>query len=147
MAYLQEGRNKYHVTLNLETKGGQEILKSLAGQADILIETYPAGIMDAWGIGYEELSKINPRLIYTAITGYGQFGPESGRKQYDYDNVAQARSGVHYATGEVLPEGKAIDEMPYATSTKAGPWIAWATSGTFGAVGILAAVYYRETDR
>lgn len=144
MAYLQEGRNKYHVTLNLETKGGQEILKSLAGQADILIETYPAGMMDAWGIGYKELSKINPRLIYTAITGYGQFGPESGRKQYDYDNVAQARSGIHYATGEVLPEGKAIDEMPYATSTKAGPWIAWATSGTFGAVGILAAIYYRE---
>ena len=144
MAYLQEGRNKYHVTLNLETKGGQEILKSLAGQADILIETYPAGMMDAWGIGYKELSKINPRLIYTSITGYGQFGPESGRKQYDYDNVAQARSGVHYATGEVLPEGKAIDEMPYAISTKAGPWIAWATSGTFGAVGILAAVYYRE---
>ena len=67
MAYLQEGRNKYHVTLNLETKGGQEILKSLAGQADILIETYPAGMMDAWGIGYKELSKINPRLIYTAV--------------------------------------------------------------------------------
>lgn len=143
MAYLQEGRNKYHVTLNLETKEGQEILKSLAGQADILIETYPAGTMEAWGIGYDELSKINPRLIYTSITAHGQFGPESGRKQYDYDNVAQARSGVQYACGEVLPEGKTLADMPYATSTKAGPWIAWATSGTFGAVGILAAVYYR----
>jgi crotonobetainyl-CoA:carnitine CoA-transferase CaiB-like acyl-CoA transferase len=144
MAYLQEGRNKHHVTLNLETEEGQEILKSLVGQADILIETYPAGTMDAWGVGYDELSKINPRLIFTSITGYGQFGPESGRKQYDYDNVSQARSGVQYATGEVLPEGITRDEMPYATSTKAGPWIAWATSGTFGAVGILAAVYYRS---
>ncbi len=144
MAYIQEGRNKYHITLNLETEEGRDILKSLVGQADILIETFPAGKMDAWGIGYEELAKINPRLIYTSITGYGQFGPESGRNQYDYDNVAQARSGVQYATGEVLPEGKTLEDMPYATSTKAGPWIAWAVSGTFAAVGILAAVYYRE---
>ena len=143
LAYLQEGRNKYHVTLNLETKDGQEILKFLAGQADILIETYPAGTMDAWGIGYEELTKLNPRLIYTSISGYGQFGPESARKQYDYDNVSQARSGIQYGTGEILPEGKTYDEMPYAVPTKAGPWIAWAAAGTFGAMGILSAVYYR----
>jgi len=144
MAYLQEGRNKYHVTLNLETEAGRDMLRSLVGQADILIETFPAGKMDNWGIGYEELAKLNPRLIYASITGYGQFGPESGRNQYDYDNVAQARSGVQYATGEVLPEGKTVAEVPYATSTKAGPWIAWAVSGTFGALGILAAVYHRE---
>jgi len=144
MAYLQEGRNKYHVTLNLETEAGRDMLRSLVGQADILIETFPAGRMDNWGIGYEELAKLNPRLIYSSITGYGQFGPESGRNQYDYDNVAQARSGVQYATGEVLPEGKTVAEVPYATSTKAGPWIAWAVSGTFGALGILAAVYHRE---
>ncbi|MBW2618943.1 MAG: CoA transferase [Deltaproteobacteria bacterium] len=144
MAYLQEGRNKYHVTLDLQKEAGREILKSLVGQADILIETHPAGTMDEWGIGYEELSQVNPRLIFTSITAFGQFGPESGRQQYDYDNVAQARSGIQYATGEVLPEGKTLDETPQATSTKAGPWIAWATSGTFAAVGILAAVYYRE---
>ena len=143
LAYLQEGRNKYHVTLNLETKDGQEILKFLAGQADVLIETYPAGTMDAWGIGYEELAKLNPRLIYTSISGYGQFGPESARKQYDYDNVSQARSGIQYGTGEILPEGKSYDEMPYAVPTKAGPWIAWAAAGTFGAMGILSAMYYR----
>ena len=143
LVYLQEGRNKYHVTQNLETKDGQEILKFLAGQADVLIETYPAGTMDAWGIGYEELAKLNPRLIYTSISGYGQFGPESARKQYDYDNVSQARSGIQYGTGEILPEGKTYDEMPYAVPTKAGPWIAWAAAGTFGAMGILSAVYYR----
>jgi crotonobetainyl-CoA:carnitine CoA-transferase CaiB-like acyl-CoA transferase len=143
LAYLQEGRNKHHVTLNLETEGGREILKSLAGQADILIETYPAGTMEAWGIGYEELSQFNPRLIYASISAFGQFGPESGRQQYDYDNVSQARSGIHYATGEILPEGKTFDEAPYAVPTKAGPWIAWATSGAFGAVGILAALFHR----
>jgi CoA:oxalate CoA-transferase len=100
--------------------------------------------MDAWGIGYEEMSKINPRLIFTSITGHGQFGPESDRKQFDYDNVAQARSGIQYQTGEVLPEGKTYDEMPWAVPTKAGPWIAWSVSGTFAALGILSALYYRE---
>ena len=143
LAYLQEGRNKYHVTLNLETEEGREMLKSLAGQADILIETYPAGTMDAWGIGYDELCKINPRLIFASLTAFGQFGPESGRPQYDYDNVSQARSGIQYATGEILPEGKTFDEMPHAVPTKAGPWIAWATSGGFAAVGILAALFHR----
>lgn len=143
LAYLQEGRNKYHVTLDLEKEEGREMLKSLIGQADILIETYPFGTMEKWGLSYKELSKINPRLIYTSITSFGQFGPESGRSQYDYDNVSQARSGIQYGTGEVLPEGKTYADMPYAVPTKAGPWIAWYTAGTFGAVGILSALYYR----
>jgi len=144
LAYLQEGRNKFHITLDLEKKEGREIFKSLIGHADILIETYPVGTMDAWGIGYKELSKINPRLIFASITTYGQFGPESGRKQYDYDNVAQARSGNQYQTGEVLPEGKSAKEVPSAVPTRQGSWIAWATGATYACHGILAAVYYRE---
>ncbi len=143
LAYLQEGRNKYHVTLDLNKEEGRDILKCLVGAADVLIETYPSGIMDEWGIGYDELVKLNPRLIYTSISAYGRFGAESGRKQYDYDNVSQARSGIQYGTGEILPEGKTYDEMPYASPTKAGPWIAWAASGCFGAMGILSAIYHR----
>ncbi len=146
MAYLQEGRNKYHITLNLEKEAGREILRTLAGHADVLIETFPAGQMKKWGIGYDALSNINPGLIFTSITAYGQFGPESKRRQYDYDNVSQARSAVQYTTGEVLPEGKTLAEMPYATSTKAGPWIAWSVSGTFGAVGILSALFHRSVS-
>mgnify|MGYP000713128878 CR=1 FL=1 len=96
LGYIAEGRNKRHITLNLENPKGREIFKSLVGGADVLIETYPAGTMDAWGLGYEELAKLNPRLILCSITGYGQFGPDSGRRQYDYDNVAQARSGIQY---------------------------------------------------
>jgi crotonobetainyl-CoA:carnitine CoA-transferase CaiB-like acyl-CoA transferase len=144
LAYLQEGRNKYHVTLNLEKKEGRDMLLALAGQADVLIETYPTGVMDKWKLGYDELSAANPRLIYCSLTGFGQFGPESKRQQFDYDNIGQARSGVQYGTGEVLPEGKTFKDMPYAVPTKAGPWIAWSVSGTFGAMGILAAVHYRE---
>jgi len=143
LAYLQEGRNKFHVTLDLTKEEGRDILKCLVGAADVLIETYPAGVMDEWGIGYDELAKINPRLIYTSLSAYGGFGPESGRRQYDYDNVSQARSGIQYGTGEILPEGKTYEEMPYACPTKAGPWIAWAASGCFGAMGILSALYYR----
>ena len=142
LAYLQEGRNKHHVTLNMESAEGREIFKSLVGGADVLIETYPAGTMDNWGLGYAELEKLNPRLIMCSITGYGQFGPDSERKLYDYDNVSQARSGIQYCTGEVLPEGKTVKDMPWAVPTKAGPHIAWAVSGTFGAMGILAALYH-----
>src|SRR5512137_427112 len=68
LAYLQEGRNKYHVTLNLEKKEGRDMLKDLVGQADILIETYPKGTMEKWKLGYEDLAKINPRLIVCSLT-------------------------------------------------------------------------------
>jgi crotonobetainyl-CoA:carnitine CoA-transferase CaiB-like acyl-CoA transferase len=61
----------------------------------------------------------------------------------DYDSIVQARSGIQYATGEIVPEGKTLDEMPWATHTKQGPWIGAASAGTFMAAGILAAVYWR----
>jgi crotonobetainyl-CoA:carnitine CoA-transferase CaiB-like acyl-CoA transferase len=141
--YLTEGRNKFHITLNLENSEGREILKALAKQADVLIETYSPGVMDGWGIGYEQLKEINPRLIFASITGYGQFGPMSRSRMPDYENIAQARSGIQSGTGEVMPEGKSYDECPWAVPTKAGPWIGWAQPGTFMAVGILAALHWR----
>jgi crotonobetainyl-CoA:carnitine CoA-transferase CaiB-like acyl-CoA transferase len=141
--YLTEGRNKFHITLNLKEPEGREILKALVKQADVLIETYSPGVMDGLGIGYEALKKINPRLIFASITAYGQFGPMSRSRMPDYDNIAQARSAIQYATGEIMPEGKSYDECSWAVPTKAGPWIAWCQPGTFMAVGILAALYWR----
>ncbi len=141
--YLTEGRNKFHITLNLKKPEGREILKDLAGQADVLIETYIPGVMDRWGIGYEQLRERNPGLIFASITAYGQFGPMSRSPMPDYDNIAQARSGVQWATGEVMPEGKSYDECPWAVPTKAGPWIAWVQPGTFMAVGLLAALHWK----
>ena len=108
LAYLAEGRNKYHITLDLEAEEGQEIFKSLISQVDILIETYPKGTMDEWGMGYDELNKINPRLIFTSITAFGQFGPESDRRQYDYENVAQARSGFSIQQEKYCLKGKLL---------------------------------------
>ncbi len=142
--YLSEGRNKFHVTLNLEKPEAREILKGLAAQADVLIETYKPGIMDGWGVGYQELSKINPRLIFASITAHGQFGPLSLSGAADYDNLIQARSASQYDTGEILPDGKSYDDCPWAIPTKAGPWIGWVEAGTHMAVGILAALHWRE---
>lgn len=142
--YLSEGRNKFHITLNLEKEDAREILKRLAAQADVLIETYRPGVMDAWGIGYEMLKEINPRLIFASITTNGQFGPLSRRWMPDYDNIIQARSANQYDSGEMLPEGSSYDECFWAIPTKAGPWIGATQAGTFMAVGILAALHWRE---
>jgi crotonobetainyl-CoA:carnitine CoA-transferase CaiB-like acyl-CoA transferase len=141
--YLTEGRNKFHVTLNLKEPEGREILRGLVSQADVVIETFSPGVMDEWGIGYEQLKEINPRLIFASITANGQFGPLSQSRMPDYDNIAQARSGIQAATGEVMPEGKSYDDCPWAVPTKAGPWMGWCQPATFMAVGILAALHWR----
>jgi CoA:oxalate CoA-transferase len=141
--YLSEGRNKLHITLNLEKPQAREMLKGLVRQADVLVETYRPGLVDDWGVGYEELRKINPRLIFASITAYGQFGPMSHSRTQDWDNIIQARSANQYDTGEMLPEGMSYDECPWAIPTKAGPWIGWVQAGTFMAVGILAALHWR----
>ena len=141
--YLTEGRNKHHVTLDLAKPEARQMLKDLVRQADVLIETFAPGTMDDWGIGYEDLKEINPKLIFASITAYGGFGPKSKSKMADYDNIAQAMSGFHYDTGERLPPGKTFDECPWAVPTKSGPWIAWFMSGTFMAMGILAALHAR----
>jgi len=92
--YLSEARNKFHVTLNLEKPEAREILKGLVRQADVLLETFKPGVMDAWGLGYEQLKEINPRLIFASITPFGQFGPKSRTSMPDYDNIMQARSAI-----------------------------------------------------
>jgi crotonobetainyl-CoA:carnitine CoA-transferase CaiB-like acyl-CoA transferase len=142
--YLSEGRNKFHITLDLEKPEAREMLKGLAAQADVLIETYKPGILDGWGLGYEALKEINPRLIFASITTHGQFGTMCRHWMPDYDNIIQARSANQYDSGEMLPEGMRYDERPWAIPTKAGPWIGSAQAGTFMAVGILAALHWRE---
>jgi CoA:oxalate CoA-transferase len=142
--YLTEGRNKFHITLDLSKPEAQDILKNLVRQADVLIETFTPGTMDAWGIGYEQLKEINPKLIFASITAYGQFGPMSKSRMQDYDNIGQARSGFQYDTGESLPPGKSFDECPWAVPTRSGPWIAWHLSGSFMAMGVLAALHWRS---
>lgn len=131
--FLSANRGKKSITLNLKTEQGREIVRQLAAQADVLVENFYAGTMDEWGLGYESLRALNPRLIYCAVTGYGQTGPYSHRPGYDF--IVQAQGGIMSVTG---PE-----EGP---PMKVGVSIVDVTSGMFAATAILAALYERAAS-
>ncbi len=143
LAYLVEGRNKHHVTLNLEDPEGRLLLRRLAAKADVLIETHRPGQMDAWGLGYRQLSQLNPRLVYVAISTHGQFGPRAASPIPDHDLTNQALSGVPYVTGE--PEGSAGPE-PHAVPTRQGNWAGWYFGGAWAAFAAMAALAWRATS-
>jgi crotonobetainyl-CoA:carnitine CoA-transferase CaiB-like acyl-CoA transferase len=97
MGFLNMNRNKRSITLNLKSEAGRGVLLRLARHADILIENYRPGAMKRLGLGYEEIRQVNPRLVYTSISGFGQTGPWSDRPGFDL--MAQAMSGVMSVTG------------------------------------------------
>lgn len=140
LAYLAEGRNKHHITLNLKKERARKIFSDLAGHADILIETFRPGVMDEWGIGYRQLKDLNPRLIYAALNTYGQFGPMARRGRTGSEVSNQAYSGLVQINGEPETDGPA----EYAVPTKVGSWYGWYAEGLFGAYGILLALNFRN---
>jgi formyl-CoA transferase len=97
LGFLNMNRNKRSVALNLKTQAGRHVLLQLAKDADILIENYRPGAMRRLGLGYEDIKSVNPRLIYTSISGFGQTGPWADRPGFDL--MAQAMSGVMSVTG------------------------------------------------
>ncbi len=129
--FLCANRNKRSLALNLKHPRGQEILRELVRQGDVLIENFKAGTMERLGLGYESLREINPGLIYCAITGYGQDGPYRDRP--GYDTAIQAQGGVMSITGPV-------DGEPY----KVGVAIVDVTTGMNAAIAILAALHHRQ---
>lgn len=144
LAYLAEGRNKYFITLNLEAVEGRQIFRQLARRADVVIEAFPPGQMDAWNIGYRQLSLENPRLIYVAISANGQYGPRAAQPMREHDLTSQAASGLTFITGE--PES--ADAGAAGVPTKAGPWLAGYAGGAWAAFGLLGALHHRhETGR
>ncbi|MFQ5897351.1 MAG: CaiB/BaiF CoA transferase family protein [Candidatus Methylomirabilia bacterium] len=141
LGYLPEGRNKFHVTLNLRHAEGQELFRALARRADVLIETFLPGMMEGWGIGYRQLRELNPRLLYCAVYTYGQFGSKAASGKPPADVVDQALSGITSFTGEPEPaEGPA----PYAVPTRQGSWFGWYAGGAYAAFGTLVALRYRR---
>jgi len=124
-------RNKYGVTLNLKSPEGKEMFLKMVEQADVVVENYRPGVMKKMGLNYEELRKVNPRIIYASASGFGTYGPYSD--QPGYDIVAQAMSGIMSLTGH---KG--------GPPTRVGSSIADASSGINLVVGILAALYARE---
>jgi CoA:oxalate CoA-transferase len=128
--FLSYNRGKKSITLNLKSPKGVEIAKKLAAKVDILVENFAPGGMDKLGLGYEEISKINPRIIYASISGFGQTGPR--RNDVSYDVVAQAMGGLMSVTG--YPDGEPL---------KAGVSLGDYMGGYNGVIAILAALYYR----
>src|SRR6201999_1133922 len=101
--FLTQASNKRSIALDLKTERDRDILKKLVATADVFVENYRPGAFEALGLGYDELSKINPRLIYASFSAFGQKGPRGS--QTAYDHVIQATSGIMAMTGtpEVNP--------------------------------------------
>ena len=127
--FMNMNRNKKGITLNL--KKGKDVFLELVRKADILIENYRPGTMEKLGIGYEELKKVNPKLVYGCISGFGHYGPYSKRPGYDI--VGQAMSGIMSVAG--WPDGEA---------TRAGAPVSDTVAGISLAAGVLAALHYAQ---
>lgn len=129
--YLCCNRNKRSITLNLKSDEGRDLARRLALKSDVLVENFLPGTLDEWRLGYEALSRENPRLVFCSITGFGQTGPR--RDEPGYDILIQAMAGVMSITGE--PDG-----LPM----KVGVAISDITAGLFASNAILAALFARE---
>jgi CoA:oxalate CoA-transferase len=128
--FFSYNRGKKSITLNLKDPKGVEVAKKLVAKVDILVENFAPGVMERLGLSYEEASKINPRIIYASISGFGQTGPR--RNDVSYDVVAQAMGGLMSVTG--YPDGEPL---------KAGISLGDYMGGYNGVIAILAALYYR----
>lgn len=131
--FISINRNKKSLTLNLKTKEGLEVFRELVKVSDVILENYRAGVADKLEIGYEDMKKVNPRVIYCSITAFGSEGPYKDIPGYDL--TMQAISGEISITGE--PDG-----MP----AKMGVPMGDLGGSFFGASGILASLYARERD-
>ncbi|KAG0271098.1 hypothetical protein BGZ95_001150 [Linnemannia exigua] len=96
--FLSVNRNKKSITVNFQTKEGQAIIHDLVKRCDILVENYVPGKLQKYGLGYEQVKELNPKLIYASITGYGQTGPYATRPGYDC--IIEAEAGLMHITGE-----------------------------------------------
>jgi crotonobetainyl-CoA:carnitine CoA-transferase CaiB-like acyl-CoA transferase len=129
--YLCVNRNKRSVAADLKTDEGRALVRRLAADADVLVENFAPGTLERCGLGWDELSAANPRLVWCTITGYGSDGPEAGRPGYDF--AVQARAGWMAITGE--PEGAPM---------KVGVAVVDVLTGQNAAIAILAALRERE---
>jgi formyl-CoA transferase len=127
-------RGKKSVTVNLSDPQGQRIVRELAAQSDVLLENYKFGDLARYGLGYEDLKKVNPRLIYCSVTGFGQTGPYRDRPGYDF--MIQGMGGLMSITGE-------RDELPGGGPQKAGIPIADIMTGMYATIAVCAALAHR----
>jgi len=135
--YLGANRNKRSLTLDLSQPEGQGLVRSLAREADVLVENFKVGDMARYGLDAATLRAINPKLIYCSITGFGQTGPYRDRAGYDY--AVQGLGGLMSVTGE-------RDDLPGGGPQKVGVAVADLFTGLYAGVAILAALRHRDRD-
>ena len=133
--YLSCNRGKKSITLDISKPEGQRIARELAAKCDVLIENYKVGTLARYGLGYADLRKINPRLIYCSITGFGQSGPYAPRPGYDF--VFQGMGGLMSITGE-------RDDLPGGGPMKVGIAITDILTAMYASLAITAAIAHRE---
>lgn len=129
--YLCVNRNKRSVLADLKSEEGRDLVRRLAREADVVVENFAPGMLEGWGLGYEELSRENAGLVFCSITGYGSDGPDAGRPGYDF--AVQARGGWMAITGE-----------PGGPPTKVGVAVVDVLTGQNAAIAVLAALRERE---
>ncbi|KAB2684450.1 CaiB/BaiF CoA transferase family protein [Brucella pseudogrignonensis] len=130
--FSQYNRNKLGLSINLKSEDGKRLLKQLVEQADILIENFRPGTMDRLGLGYDTLGTINPKLVYTAISGFGRSGPNSSKPAYD--NTGQAAGGLWSMNG-----------YPDRPPVRVGTIIGDLAASLYAAIGTVAAL--REAEK
>ena len=133
--FLCANRNKRSVTLDMAKPEGQELIRELASKSDILLENFKVGGLKQYGLDYESLKAVNPRLIYCSITGFGQTGPYANRAGYDF--LIQGLGGLMSLSGH--PDGE-----PGAGPMKVGVALTDVMTGLYATTAILAALNYRE---
>ncbi len=133
--FLSVNRGKKSVTLDIAKPEGQRIARALAAKCDVLIENYKVGGLAKYGLAYEDLSKIDPRIIYCSITGFGQSGPSAHRPGYDF--IFQGMGGLMSITGE-------RDGEPGGGPQKVGIAVTDVLAGMYASLAITAAIAHRE---
>jgi glutaryl-CoA transferase len=127
-------RGKKSITVDLSKPAGQRIVRELAARSDVLLENYKFGDLARYGLGYDDLKKVNPRLIYCSVTGFGQTGPYRERPGYDF--MIQGMAGLMSVTGE-------RDDLPGGGPQKAGIPIADIMTGMYATIAVCAALAHR----
>ncbi|KVQ85938.1 CoA-transferase [Burkholderia multivorans] len=126
-----QSRNKSSVTLDLRTPEGQDVVRRLVAEADVLIENFRPGTLEGWGLGWDALSAINPRLVMLRVSGYGQSGPYRDRP--GFGAIAEAMGGLRHLTGE-----------PGRTPVRVGISLGDSLSALHGVIGVLLALRHRD---
>ena len=135
--FMCANRGKQSLTLDISRAEGQQIIRELAQKSDVLIENYKVGDLQRYGLDYDTLSVLNPRLVYCSITGFGHSGPYRDRAGYDF--MIQGMGGIMSITGE-------RDDLPGGGPQKVGVAIADLMTGMYSTVGIVSALHERHTS-